>query len=494
MPGPRMTRRSFIGNTAGAALAAAASQRLSAQPAPARKRPPNIIFVLADDLGWADLGCYGNRFNMTPNIDRLASQGLSFTNFYAAAPVCSPTRASIMSGQSPARLGLTAHIPGHWRPFEKLVEPPNAQFMPLPIVCCAEVLRDAGYATAHFGKWHLGDARHGPGQQGFDTIFEFVGHIVPPNRQTPPSTPPQPKRLAAYLADLAIPFMENHPDRPFFIQICHSAVHIPLDTTPDLRRKYETKPKVPGYPCHPLYAGLLEEMDTSVGRIMEAIDRLGLADNTLLIFASDNGGLIREAGGWPGTSNAPLRDEKGTLYEGGIRVPLIVRWPGVTKPGSTASQPAITTDLYPTFLSAADGRAPQDQPLDAVTLMPLLRQPSATLNRFALYWHYPHYHHSRPASAIRAGDFKLIEFFDTARLELYNLKDDPGETKDLASQMPDKARELHAMLKQWRNDVNAQMPQPNPAYDPKRAAEWWSRSTIQPTEAPGAYKPPTSAP
>ncbi len=452
------------------------------------KRKPNIVLVLADDLGWADLGCYGNRFNETPNIDRLAKQGLRFTDFYAAAPVCSPTRASILTGLYPARLGLTAHIPGHWRPFEKLAEPPNAQALPRSAGTVAAQLKAAGYATALFGKWHLGGKGSGPSAFGFDAVFEFMGHTVPGPRQDPPVAAP--RRTADYLADLAIRFMEQNKGKPFFLEICHFAVHIPLDTTPELRAKYEAKPKVPDYSCHPLYAGLLEEMDRSVGRVLEALERLGLAEDTIVIFTSDNGGLEREVGGWPGTCNRPLRKEKGTLYEGGVRVPLIVRWPGKVAPGPVCHEPAISTDFAPTFRDVAGITARADAPCDGVSLRPLWRDPAGHLKRGALFWHYPHYHHDRPCGAVRAGDWKAIEFFDDGSVELYNLKDDLGEQKDLAKQMPARARELQSMLARWRLSLNAQMPQANPAYDPRRAGEWWSRATLQRVDAPGTYKAP----
>jgi arylsulfatase A len=460
---------------------------LSARSAPAARQRPNIVFILADDLGWADLGCYGNRFNETPNIDRLAGQGVRFTQFYAAGPVCSPTRASIQSGQYQARFGLTAHIPGHWRPFERLAEPPPALSLPHGLVTLPERLREAGYRTAHFGKWHLGGRGSGPKDHGFDEAFEFTGHTVPGPRQDPPTETP--RRLADYLADRAVQFMEANRDRPFYLQLSHYSVHIPLNTTPELQAKYEAKPKVAGYPCHPLYAGVLEEMDTSAGRVMGALDQLGLAGNTLVIFTSDNGGLEREAGGWPGTSNDPLRNEKGSLYEGGTRIPLIVRWPGVTSRGTVANAPAVSVDFYPTLLHAAGVKAKKGQVLDGVDLGQALRQPGRGLTREAIYWHYPHYHHSRPSGAVRAGDWKAIEFFDTGEVELYNLKDDLSEGSNLAERMPEKVRAMHGMLQEWREAVNAQMPQPNPAHDPQRAGEWWSRARVERTEAPGTYRP-----
>jgi uncharacterized sulfatase len=284
-------------------------------------------------------------------------------------------------------------------------------------------------------------------------------------------------------------FIEANRDKPFFLQVSPFAVHIPLDTTPALKAKYEAKAKVPGYSCHPLYAGLLEELDSCVGTLLDALERHKLAENTLVIFTSDNGGLERESGGWPGTNNAPLRNEKGSLYEGGIRVPALFRWPGVTRPNSVTRRATISVDLYPTILEATRVKAIQEQVLDGVSLMSVLRDSAIALPREALYWHYPHYHHSRPSGAIRTGDWKAIEFFDTGEVELYDLRDDLGESKNLAGAMPDRAQDLRDRLRVWRRAVTAQMPQRNPAHDPRRAGEWWSRAKIAPTEAPGTYRP-----
>jgi uncharacterized sulfatase len=467
-------------------LLAALLAPATAAAADAPARPPNVVLVLADDLGWADLGCYGNKFNDTPRLDRLAADGLRFTDFYAAGPVCSPTRAALLSGQYQARFGLTAHIPGHWRPFETLAEPPNALELPLEVVTLAERLRDAGYATGYFGKWHLGGRGFGPKEQGFETALEQNGHAVPPARQEPRGTAP--RRACDYLAEKAVGFIEANKARPFYVQVSPFAVHIPLDTTPELRAKYEAKAKVPGYACHPLYAGLLEELDACVGRVLDALDRLGLSQNTIVIFTSDNGGLERESGGWPGTTNDPLRNEKGSLYEGGIRVPTMVRGPGVVRPGSVTNRPAISTDFYPTVLEAAGLKRLLEPALDGTSLLPVLRDPAADLRRTALFWHYPHYHHSRPSGAVRVGDWKGIEFFDTGALELYNLASDPGEARDLAAAMPDQAREFRDRLRVWRQSVNAQVPRRNPAHDPQRAGEWWNRGRVEKTEAPGTYR------
>jgi len=458
------------------ALCAAALTRAAAPAA-----QPNLILILADDLGWADLGCYGNTFNETPRIDRLARQGVRFTQFYAG-PVCSPTRASIQSGQNQARLGITVHIPGHWRPFAKMVEPPVALNLPLAIETFAERLGASGYTTGYFGKWHLGDAGFGPAQQGWQTVLEAQGNVVP--ARLAPGNPP--RRAAEFLTEKAIAFIEANTTKPFLLQVSHYAVHIPLSTTPELLKKYQTKTPMPNYPSRPEYAGLLEELDQSVGRISDAIDRLGLAENTLIVFVSDNGGLNREQGGAITTSNAPLRSEKGTLYEGGIRVPCIARWPGKIPAGKLSGALAGTIDFYPTFLAAAGATPPARQVLDGVSLLPVFRDAAATLGRDTLHWHLPHYHHSTPASAIRQGDWKLLEFFEDGALELYHIRDDIGETKNVAADHPDRVQALHGALQAWRREVQAQLPQRNPAYDPARASEFWSRKSITVTRAPGS--------
>ena len=262
-----------------------------------------------------------------------------------------------------------------------------------------------------------------------------------------------------------------------------------MTTTPELQKKYEAKLKVADYSCHPLYAGLLEELDLSVGRVLAALKQLQLDDKTLVIFTSDNGGLEREVGGWPGTLNRPLRNEKGSLYEGGIRVPLIVRWPGVTQADKRTDAVAISVDFYPTMLEAARIIRPRRQILDGISLLSVLRDPAKKLDREPIFWHYPHYHHSRPSGAVRVGNYKAIEFFDTGEIELYDLGKDLSESNNLASSNPALARAMGARLRQWRHDVNAQMPQENPAYNPRRVDEWWNRSTIKPTEAPGTYAP-----
>jgi arylsulfatase A len=427
---------------------------------------PHIVIILADDLGWADLACYGNTFNETPEIDRLAREGMRFTQCYAG-PVCSPTRANMQSGQDQARFGITQHIPGHRRPFARLIDPVVPSQLPLEVETFAERLGSVGYATGYFGKWHLGGDGFGPAEQGWQTVLVCQGNTLPPRITGDEAE----RRTADFLTEQAIDFIHANKDRPFLLQVSHFAVHIPLSTTPELLAKYEAKPPMPGYPSLPAYAGLMEELDQSVGRIADAVDAAGLAENTLILLLSDNGGLEHEQSGRVVTSNRPLRGEKGTLYEGGIRIPAIARWPGQIPAASVCDRPVITMDLYPTFVELAAAEMPSDQPSDGVSLVSLLRDPAARLDRDTLFWHLPHYHHCTPASAIRRGDWKLIEFFESGAVELYQLGEDLSERNDLAAAEPERAKTLQAALAQWRKDVGARMPRLNPDYDPARASE-----------------------
>jgi len=436
------------------------SEQITTNPKSYNK--PNLVFILIDDMGWTDVGCYGSKFHETPNIDRLASQGMKFTNAYAACPVCSPTRASILAGQYTARIGITDFIPGHQRPWEKLSVPQNLLQLPLEAVTIAEVLKEQGYTTAHIGKWHLGGQGYMPDDQGFDKVVDRARNQ-------------KDKQVTAY-TEQAIEFIEENRQQPFFLYLSHHTVHIPLEAPQELIDKYTSKPKPATGVNNPVYAAMVEHLDTSIGRIIEKLDELNLNDRTILIFFSDNGGLYQAYGGYQGerqsvTTNAPLRDEKGTLYEGGIREPLIVRWPGVVKAGTTCIAPVTSVDFYPTFLDIAGAKGDPSHVLDGESILPLLRQ-TGKLKRDSIYWHYPHYHHSRPAGAIRQGHWKLIEFFEDGRLELYNLQKDIGEKKNLAGQMPEKASELQKKLAAWRKSVGAKMPTPNPNYDPDRANEW----------------------
>ncbi|MGV3484178.1 MAG: sulfatase [Planctomycetaceae bacterium] len=424
---------------------------------------PNIVLILADDLGWADLACSGNRFNETPHIDRLASEGVRFTNFYAG-PVCSPTRANLQSGQDQARFGITQHIPGHRRPFARLTDPVVSPHLPLEVETFAERLRQVGYQTGYFGKWHLGGPGYGPQAQGWDTAIELTGHTVPKKL----AALGKENRTAAFLTSQAIQFISANRDQPFLVQISHSAVHLPISPSPTLIEKYRSKPAMEGYPSLPGYAALVEELDNAVGELLAGLQRLNLADDTLIIFVSDNGGLVHQQSGSIVTSNAPLRGEKGTLYEGGIRVPAIVRWPGHVDAAGIIDVPCTTMDLYPTLVKVANAR-PADQPQDGVAIDTLWSKSPASLQRDSLYWHLPHYHHSTPASAIRRGRWKLIEFFESQSLELYDLQSDPSEAHNLAAANPEKANELQTALAQWRMKVSAQMPVSNPQYDPQKA-------------------------
>jgi len=460
-----MTRRNFLARAGAGALGAAAlgcTQRLNFSP-PDYK--PNFVFILVDDLGWADLSCYGSTYHESPNIDRLAREGMRFTDAYAACPVCSPTRASILTGKYPATVNLTDFIPGHWRPYAKLVVPKFNLNLPATEVTLPEALKAAGYTSACIGKWHLG----GRGSQPADHGFDVVVHNAPNNTD----------KQTRGLTDAGLKFIEANRDKPFFLYLSYHTVHIPLEARKELVEKYRAKLKpgqAPPQQCNPTYAAMIETLDENVGRVAATLDKLGLAEKTLLIFFSDNGGLIKmfTGKGPVVTSNAPLRSEKGTLYEGGIRDPLIIRWPGVVPPRTLCNVPVSSVDFYPTMLELAGVRPDPKHKADGVSLLPLFR-PGATLERDALFWHYPHYHHTAPCGAIRAGDWKLIEYFEDGALELYNLKDDIGETRNLAAAMPDRAAALRERLAAWRKAVNAKMPTPNPNYDPKRAGEWGRR-------------------
>ncbi len=427
-------------------------------------------------MGWPDLACFGHKFHETPVLDRLAGQGMKFTDFYATTPVCSSTRSTIETGQYSARTGITDYVPGHLRPFEKLVVPPLEHQLKDGIESPGDALKAAGYATARFGKWHLSPP---PEQLGYDTTERTLGKEL---RKRGGKKDRGPKSID-FLTDATLWFIEQKKDRPFFVTLSHYAVHIPVEANAATTAKYQNKPRPSDGVNHPVYAAMVEDLDASIGRILKKLDELKLSDNTIIVFTSDNGGLrkIYTGVGEVISTNAPLRDEKGTLYEGGIRVPMIVRWPGVTRPGSVCDEPTTTADLLPTFCQMASAKLPK-QPIDGSSLVPLLKDPTATLDREAIYFHYPHYHHSRPAGAIRGGDWKLIEFFDDGVLELYNLKDDISETKNLAAAKPQLAERLQRQLAAWRERVGARMPTKNPNYDPARAHEWWSRRHNKPLD------------
>ncbi|MHC5055194.1 MAG: sulfatase [Planctomycetota bacterium] len=479
-----MKRRGFLKTTGlGAAALALPLATRRAMAAPAR---PNFLFILVDDLGWRDVGMNGCEFYETPNVDRLARGGMRFTDAYAACPVCSPTRASIMTGKYPARLGITNWIPGHDPKNRKLLAPRNVNDLPLEEHTLAETFRDAGYATFYAGKWHLGGKGFHPDKQGFEVNVggnssgsPRGGYFCPYKNPELPDGP-EGEYLTDRLGAETAKFIEANRDRPFLACLSFYTVHTPLQPKPEYvakyKRKLETMPGTDGKATrregdgvtrirqdNAVFAGMVHSMDENVGQVLRKLEKLGLASTTVVIFMSDNGGLstLKRAGP---TSNEPLRAGKGWLYEGGIREPMVVRWPGVTKPGSVCSVPVTSTDFYPTMLEMAGLDARPEQHMDGVSIVPLLRG-GKSLAREAVYWHFPHYHGSRslPAGAVRAGDWKLIEFFEDMRVELYDLGEDIGERNDLAATEPGKVDELRRMLHEWRGSVGAKMPRANPA-------------------------------
>lgn len=447
---------------------------LAAEAAPQSAQPPNFLFILVDDMGWRDLGCYGSTFYETPNIDRFATQSVRFTNAYAACPVCSPTRASILTGKYPARLHLTDWIPGRkqW-PTARLVTPQFEQQLPLAEPTIPQLLKPRGYASASIGKWHLGGPAFYPDRHGFDLNVGGTERGQPQSYFGPFDLPNLGGGTASeYLTDRltveAEKFIEANRARPWFLYLPEFAVHLPEQAKPELIERFLKKAN-PANPQHdPVYAAMIASLDENVGRILKKLDDLDLTRRTVVFFMSDNGGLVYEgARKVPVTSNAPLRAGKGHVYEGGIREPMMVRWPGVTHPGTTSDTPVSSVDFLPTILEIAGGRAAA--PVDGVSLAALLR--SRALPERPLFWHYPHYSNQGgvPAGAVRVGDYKLIEFYEDNRIELYNLGRDIGESEDLAKSDPKRAARMRGVLNRWRESVNAAMPKPNPDYNPDTA-------------------------
>ena len=433
---------------------------LLALASPSQADPPNVVVILVDDLGWTDLGCFGSPFYETPHIDRLAAQGMRFTHAYSACTVCSPTRASLMTGKYPARLHVTDWIAGHARPKAKLKVPDWTKHLALEETTVAEALKAAGYATASIGKWHLGPPAHFPEKQGFDLNRGGCDKGQPPSYFSPYRIPTleegeKGEYLTYLLTTEALAFLDSNKDRPFLLHFPHYGVHTPLQAKKAVVEKYQAKAKAGADHRNAAYAAMIESVDDSVGRIVAKIEELKLSSRTLIVFTSDNGGLLQS------TSNRPLRAGKGSAYEGGVRVPMIVRWPGTVKAGSVCETPVITPDHAATMLELA-GAKPA---VDGLSLLPLLKG-TGGLSRDALFWHYPHYHPggATPYGAIRRGDLRLVEFFEDDHVELYDLKEDPGETRDLAAARPELARELRKRLADWRAAVGAQMPTPNPDF------------------------------
>ena len=443
------------------------------------KDRPNIVFFLADDLGWTGLNCFGSDFYETPNLDALAAGSMKFTNAYSACTVCSPTRASVMTGMYPARLRCTDFIAGQNRPFAKLMIPNWTKQLEAKYVTIAETLRMYGYKTAHIGKWHLNAKQGsdvestGPLNQGFDVSVSRPrgsrGYLLKQGVKSEQGT----NYLTDWLTDHACNFIAESDSSPFFLYFAYNVPHTPIQGREDLVDYFKAKVDPDATHHNPTYAAMVKSMDESVGRVIDQLKQSGKDKNTVIIFTSDNGGLTQRYGKHDDfTENLPLRRGKGSAYEGGVRVPAVVHWPGVTKAGSVCDEPIMTIDYYPTLLDMVgiDGYGDHNQSMDGQSIKPLLKDPTETLNR-NLYWHYPHYHAGGdgPYSAVRAGNFRLIEFHEDNSVRLYDLDKDIGEKTDLSASMVEKTRMLRADLNRWRQSINAQMPTPNPDYDPAKA-------------------------
>ena len=498
----------------------------------AAERPPNVVFFLVDDLGWSDIGVFGSSFHETPNIDRLAEHGVRFSNAYAASHVCSPTRASLLTGKYPARLRLTDWLPGRREhAFEQMLSAEKLAALPLEELTLAEAFKEHGYRTGIFGKWHLGGGEAGPLNQGFDVQApDFHGSTprggyFPPYRMEGLSIEGQEDEyLTDRITELAIEFIEESQDGPFFLYLSHFAVHDPIQGREDLVERYREKlaraepPAEPAFilegnpddpeplsraeldalhqaPSHVEhrvlpqrtvkikqhqdnveFAAMVTAVDDSMGRVLRTLEELGLTGTTIVVFYSDNGGMAAANFGNPrrvvdpdrldtaySTSNLPLRGAKGWLYEGGIRVPLIVKWPGAGQTGAVREEPVISPDFYPTLLEMAGLPARPDQHVDGVSFAEALT--GGAFEREAVYWHFPHYSNhgmQSPGGAIRDGAFKLLEYFENGTVQLFDLADDPGEQHDLAAEAPARASELRARLQAWRGSVSAAMPMARP--------------------------------
>lgn len=468
----------------------------------ASQRPPDIICICIDDLGATDLGCFGSSFYETPVLDRLCAQGLRYTDAYASCPVCSPTRASLLTGRYPARVGITQFIGG--KPHGRLAHVPYLNHLPHSLTTVASALQAGGYATWHVGKWHLGGEGSLPTDHGFKVNVGGCHWGMPQKGYWAPwhienlAPAAEGTYLTDHLTDQAVQLIRDR-DRaqPFFLNLWHYAVHTPIQAPADLVEKYRAKAarlgldRIPAivqgehFPCahkrhqrmqrrilqsDPTYAAMIENLDTNIGRLLDGLVAHGDLDNTLIVFTSDNGGLAT-AEGSP-TCNAPWFEGKGWAYEGGVRVTQFAHWPARITAGTTCHDPVTSTDLFPTFLAAAGlPLQPQDH-CDGVSLEPTFSGQS--VDRAAIFWHYPHYSNQgdSPCCAVRAGDWKLIEHFEDGKLELYDLANDPSESKDCAAQQSERVRELHRLLIAWRHEVSATLPAVNPDWRPETAALW----------------------
>lgn len=457
-----MDRRTFVRTLAGGVTAAASA---------AAKPSFNVLFILMDDLGWHDTGPYGNTFIDTPNLNKFASESARFTDAYAACPVCSPTRASILTGKYPARLHLTDWIPGRkqW-PYSKLKKASFLQHLPLGETTIAEALRPHGYRTAAIGKWHLGGDGFMPTDQGFDRNVGGNFRGSPPKYFGPLELPGLTLEPGEFLTQrLTIEgsrFIAENPSKPFFLYEAHFTVHIPLQAREQVIEKYRKRNTGD---VDPIYCAMVESADDSVGQLLRAVDDSGQKDRTIVVFFSDNGGVRYQGTRVPPiTNNAPLRAGKGHLFEGGIREPLLIRWPGVTKAGSVIHDPVSSIDFLPTLCQGVGAKTGK---VDGVSIRPLLE--GRHLAERPLFWHYPHYSDQggKPGGAVRLGDWKLIEFYEDGHLELFHLADDSGERRNLVRREAGRAKKLHSLLADWRKSVDATMPEPNPGYDPAKASE-----------------------
>ncbi|HIQ20260.1 MAG TPA: DUF4976 domain-containing protein [Planctomycetes bacterium] len=478
---------------------------LVARAAPSESRRPNIVFILVDDLGWRDLSGEGSRFYESPNIDRIASEGMRFTQGYAACQVCSPSRASILTGKVPPRHGVTDWIGARtgvaWRQLgrhNKLLPPEYESRLRHSEITLAEALRQAGYRTFFAGKWHLGDVGSHPEDHGFEInrggwrAGSPAGGYFSPYRNPKLEDGPPGESLPHRLGQETARFIDEHADEPFLAYLCFYSVHAPIQTTRPLWAKYREKALRAGPPRRrflfdrrlpvrqvqdcPVYAGMIEAMDHAVGLVLEAIRRNGLEDRTIVCFTSDNGGV--SSGDAYSTSNLPLRGGKGRQWEGGIREPYYIKAPGVTRPGSTCNVPVSGIDFYPTLLALAGVPMPPGQVVDGMSLVPLLKGQSApALEKRDLFWHYPHYGNQggEPSSIIRRGDWKLIHYWEDGRDELYNLRRDPGEQKDVAAENPEMTRTLRRRLDAWLAETGAKLPVPDPEYDEAAFRAWLKR-------------------
>ena len=436
---------------------------------------PNIVFILTDDMGWKDLACYGNRFTETPNIDALAKSGLRFTQAYAACPVSSPTRASIMTGKYPARLKLTNFIAGNRTdPGSPVLPAPWKPYLEAREVTVAELLKEKGYATGMVGKWHLGGHDSiAPWNQGFDYTrmigkngLDYYNYSIYIDSYKNEFVDKGTEYLTDKLTDYGVSFISNNKGSSFFLYLAYSAPHVIIVPRPDKLMKYFRKYSEADEKFNPYYSAMVESIDDGVGRIIKVLKNEGVFENTLIVFTSDNGGLgLDELGPTP-TSMLPLRKWKGHVYEGGIRVPAIFSWYDKITPGKVSDEYFSSIDYLPTFCDILGiERLPRN--VDGISILPLLAGEDKTGEERPLFWHYPHFSNQlgRPAGAVRSGNFKLVESYETGKLELYDLMDDISESKDLSGNMEQKTRDLYNLLKDWRRRVNANMPVPNPEYE-----------------------------